>query len=1005
MKHLTYEQTYERIIKVLEEVTEELGAIQDIDELNDDIKEKIVEVDEEIKYSLEDDLVKQIIYSIREESIEIDKELEGWIEDFLDKRVKDMGLNEEKIVDYLDFIKDVDKKEEAVILLRNIIEGPELEQYRNLKAFFDFLQQELEEDMENAPETLQIKQRELFTLISESIIDIEPTDIFYLGENTQVDIKQHALYLGFKSAAEDISPDDFENFYREVKKQITNPYTKIGMNLLYLSKLEEYAKDNPNYKPSPDLLNDAIPYLILKTSLIELGPTSMMSGEFSNVFSEECDIYNNIYFVNFYSHESYIDMELYTTILKNSRELNPVYLKLIRNLAQGKAKESINTILNDVFGDFIENQMNRPREGKITEAEFLALILQSLEISTDNFLDNIQNVKSIVTEQETLSKDDLIKISNLMFYIEQIQDLPIEMKKMLSKVSNAWLNVYIDNSDTKELRDITESICDQAMQLDDAQIKINLTDEEIEEEMMDISQDFYKEYVAAYILTNLSEKAEAQIYKYSNKFQEDGISKDRYLEGVKYTYSNPETFGEKLELFNQDTQEWIKSLISLNEDKDRRDIDCSYIITLIFSMKDQESIKQAIEILYNIIEGDENKIYRESSKLIDLIQKELSDEESRLNGTEDSAELAGKKLLLLNVMFTLPEDLKYIEDSENSYFHTVLRPDTEVKDHGKYFAFISLMDNMSPEQFEKFYNEIRDTTSSDNIKAGLDMYYTYSINNYMHEDDDFSPEIKRMESKLPVILAESYMSKETPLQMYQSGAFTTAFKHDIPSSIDTIVTSNYISRFEIDDDLYSVIANRCDAKEVSEDTIGALKGLGALRDLGENSEFYKKYIKKFCGDFIENQRVNLLPPDPAGEYEVELETESENVATSQNTEKEQTNADTTTLSKAYIAMLLNTSIYDKFNERNIQDLKKLNEKIKTERVSSSNLFDIGSYLMFIEKSIFTAKGQLKVSKILEDLGENWMECYLDGGKIPMEMRENLAILLNTLEKEFSYEER
>ena len=75
MKHLTYEQTYERIIKVLEEVTEELGAIQDIDELNDDIKEKIVEVDEEIKYSLEDDLVKQIIYSIREESIEIDKEL------------------------------------------------------------------------------------------------------------------------------------------------------------------------------------------------------------------------------------------------------------------------------------------------------------------------------------------------------------------------------------------------------------------------------------------------------------------------------------------------------------------------------------------------------------------------------------------------------------------------------------------------------------------------------------------------------------------------------------------------------------------------------------------------------------------------------------------------------------------------------------------------------------------------------------------------------------------
>ena len=159
----------------------------------------------------------------------------------------------------------------------------------------------------------------------------------------------------------------------------------------------------------------------------------------------------------------------------------------------------------------------------------------------------------------------------------------------------------------------------------------------------------------------------------------------------------------------------------------------------------------------------------------------------------------------------------------------------------------------------------------------------------------------------------------------------------------------------------------------------------------------------FCGDFIEDQRTNLLPPDPAAEDEIDL-TEGEKNVTSQDGKRKQSDASTTSLSKAYMAMLLNTSIYDTFNESSIQALKNLNESFKAERTSSSNLFDIGSYLMFIEKSILV-DGQFKVSKILSELGENWMECYLDGGKIPKEMRENLAILLNALEKEFSYEER
>ena len=999
MKYLTHEQTYERIKKIVNGVTEELETLRSINDLNDSIEGPLDELEEEIRDSFDDELIKEILYSAREESTEIDKELEEWTEDFSNQKGQTLGLDEGQIVGYLNFIKDRDKKEEAVTLLRNIIEGPEIERYRNLKAFFDFLQQELEEDTESAQEILQIKQRELLYLIIDNTINIDATDIFYLANNTQVDTKQHALYLGFESASEDISPDDFESFYREIMEQITNPYTKLGMNLLYLSKIEDYIMNDPNYKPSADLINEAMPYLALKVSLDEVETSSMMAGAFSEAFLEKCNIWDGIYFINFYNQVVDMDRGLYDAILKNADELNPIYVKLIKNLSQGRTEDTIDVILNDIFGDFIKNQMQEQKDGKMTEPEFIALILQSLEISLENLANNIQNIHEMVRDKEFLSKDDLIKISSLMFYLEGTENLSQDMRNMLREASTKWINAYIDNSDTKQLRATIESICEEAMQLDEIKAKKNLTDEEIEQEMFGTAQDFYKEFVAAYILRNLSEKAEAEIYKYEQKLQKKGIDKEKYLEVLKYAYSSPQIFDENMKLFNQDTQKWIRSIISLNPDESKRDIDCNYIIPLIFSMKNPESIKQAVEILYNIMEGDEEEIYRKSAELIELLQKEVAEEESTLS----SAEFAGKKLLLLNIMFLLPEDLKYIDDNENSYFHTLLRPDTEIKDHGKYFALGSIMENMSPEQFEKFYNAIYTEISSDNVKAGLDMYYIYNIENYMFSDEKFSPDIRKIETKLPIILAGNYMSREAKMQMYQYGAFTSSFKDDIPSSVDTIVTANYLTRCEINDDLYSIIANRCDVNEVSKDTIGALKGLGVLKGRGENGEFYKKYIKMFCGDFIEDQRTNLLPPDPAAEDEIDL-TEGEKNVKSQDGKIKQSDASTTSLSKAYMAMLLNTSIYDTFNESSIQALKNLNESFKAERTSSSNLFDIGSYLMFIEKSILV-DGQFKVSKILSELGENWMECYLDGGKIPKKMRENLAILLNTLEKEFSYEER
>lgn len=970
MKYLTYGQTYERIKETIEGVTEELEALQYINELNNNINDELANLEIEIGEVFEDEQVEQIMHSIYEESIEVDSELEKWLEDFVNKRGQHIGLDETEILSYLDFIKDKEKKEEAIMLLKNIVDGPEIEQYRNLRAFFDFLQQELQEDIENAPEILQIKQKALLYLISNNTINIEPTDIFYLDGNKKVDAYQHALYLGFKSAAEDISPDDFENFYREIMKYITNPYTKIGMNMIYLSKIEEYMLNNPNYKPSAELINEAIPYLSFKISLDKLGVTSEMSGTASNVFFERCNIWDDMYFANFYIQTTNMDRELYSSILKDTNGLNPTYVKLIQNLAQGKSNEITKILLNDIFYDFIKSQMQRPKEEKITEPEFIALILQSLAISSENLKDYIQKIQSAVKDKETLSKKDLINISSLMFYIEETEGIPQTMRNMLKEATTNWIDAYTDGSKVNELKSTVESICEQAMQLDEVRPKIKLTDEEIEHEMFNISQDFYKEFVASYILRNLSEKAEAQIYKYEQEFLKNGIGKERYLEALKYAYSSPETFDKNMQLFDKDKQEWIKSLISTKEDTDdTRNIDCDYIVTFIFSMKNPESIKQAIESLYRIMEGDVNHIYRESSELISLLQQETVEEEL----TRSRADSTGRKLMLLNIMFLLPEDLRHISDNENSYFHTILRADEEVKEHGTYFAFRSLRENMSQDQFERFYNKIYAETSSDNVRAGLDMYYVCNMEACTIHDEDFSPDINKIEGKLPVILAQNYMLREAKIQMYQYGTFSSAFKHDIPTSTDTAVTANYLNRCEIQDDFYSVIANRSNMNEVSEDTVGALRGLGVLKEHGKNSEFYKKYIKKFCGDFIEEQRESLLQP-------------------------------ASLLSKAYMAMLLNTSLYGEVNESSVQTLKKLSESFKVEKVLSSNLFDIGSYLMFLEKSII-GKNQIEASKILSDLGEDWMECYLDGGKVPEEMRANLAMLLSTFEKQFSHEER
>ena len=242
MKYLTYEQTYERMQSVIEGVTEELNSLKFLNDYNNELDDRISELQEEINESLDESQIDEILEYIENETIKVDEELERWLEKFryANGEEKNLGLDAEEITEYLNFIRDRDNKEEAIILLRELIEGPEQEQYRNLKNFVDFLNQELQDDYENAPETLEIKQIKLLCLINDSIIGIGATDIFHLDGNKKVDENQHALYLAFKSVSEDIAPEDFEPIYMEVMKNITNPYTKIGMNLEYLSKTEDY---------------------------------------------------------------------------------------------------------------------------------------------------------------------------------------------------------------------------------------------------------------------------------------------------------------------------------------------------------------------------------------------------------------------------------------------------------------------------------------------------------------------------------------------------------------------------------------------------------------------------------------------------------------------------------------------------------------------------------------------------------------------------------------------
>ena len=583
MKYLTYEQTYERMQSVIEGVTEELNSLKFLNDYNNELDDRISELQEEINESLDESQIDEILEYIENETIKVDEELERWLEKFryANGEEKNLGLDAEEITEYLNFIRDRDNKEEAIILLRELIEGPEQEQYRNLKNFVDFLNQELQDDYENAPETLEIKQIKLLCLINDSIIGIGTTDIFHLDGNQKVDENQHALYLAFKSVSEDIAPEDFEPIYMEVMKNITNPYTKIGMNLEYLSKTEDYMLDNPNYKPNKSLINEALPYLALKVAIDELGITATMTGASSNVFLEKSNIFGGMYFANYYIDETNLDRNLYNVLLKDTNGINKDYVRLLELLNNGSTRKIFDTISDDIFGDFIKGQLEKDIEGKVDEPLFIALILNSLDIDAENFRDNIDKIQKVASSNATLTKKDLIDISSLMFYIEETRDISQETRNMLREATLNWLNAYIDGTNMEELKSTVYSICEQAKQLEEAQEIKELTDEEIENEMFSFSQDFYEEYVAAYVLHNLKEKVATQLYKYEQTLPGETIDRKKYLEALKYAYSSPERFDSVLPIFDEERQNWIKSMIKIDSENSRQ-IDCSYITINFF---------------------------------------------------------------------------------------------------------------------------------------------------------------------------------------------------------------------------------------------------------------------------------------------------------------------------------------------------------------------------------------------------------------------------------------
>src|SRR5699024_9118813 len=147
-------------------------------------------------------------------------------------------------------------------------------------------------------------------------------------------------------------------------------------------------------------------------------------------------------------------------------------------------------------------------------------------------------------------------------------------------------------------------------------------------------------------------------------------------------------------------------------------------------------------------------------------------------------------------------------------------------EHGKYYAFENLMESMSPEQFEKFYKQNYEELTSPTVQAGFDMLYVYNLEDYAIRDESFLPDVSKLEEKLPVILAKSYMLNEMQAQAYRYGVFTSSFKDNSQETIDITVMINYLNNCEIQDDFYSVMANRLSNENVSKDTLGLLQGLG-----------------------------------------------------------------------------------------------------------------------------------------------------------------------------------
>ncbi len=961
LSELEYKQVYERINRTLLEIPKEINTLR---YLLDRANELDTEMDE-LNEKLDDQTSKEIFLNFADNPIVISKSLEKWIDDYIAADEDIRGISVEEFSCYLNYIRNKEDRENAIKLFKKVITGPKLEQYRNMYSLFEFLEDELQVDDEIEPELVEYKRRELLYLMREMIISIDPSEVYFLNDNRKINISEHSIYVGLRDILKEIPDESFEEIYKNILGQITNPYTKIGMGILYFAKLEEISIENPNYEPDATLVEEMLPYLALKLCIDESINTMNMCGSASEVFATFSNVCDGVEIINRYSQDFSINQQLYKFLIDwiKEKDIKINGFEFLENMAEQRKSEAINYALDNFWKEFIENERSKKfvtNVKEITDDIYIAMFLNSFRINYSNFNEKSKKIIENIEGKE-FTPENLFDIGSILFFLEDATKQSPETASNLNESMKNWINIYIGEKDFESLtREISHLF--QTMELAGNAEENYLDDNEIEEFIFRKSQEFYHEYVASTILASLEKRAGAKLEDYKESLTDIDARTLLDIDGI---YENVD---ELLKILDPEKKKWLKKLLEDPEVANGIDASYSNIIPYILSMKNIEDIKRAIELLNNISTGDEKSVCRNTSIFIQFLSDELNSESDEL----DSKDLAVRKIILLKIMTTLPDDVLYMGENDISRFGLNNRSDIDIKEHGLYFALENLIGKVSAKQFKREYDKIFKKVTVPQIKEGLKLLYAYAMEHYMEIDGEYIPEISDVETILPTLIFQSYMVEELPILLYQHGKFSEYIRENSEAGMGTYIFANYINNYGIEKDSYNMLSNRIFSISKDLGLNNCLRRLGKLEEDGDNQTFYKEYIGRYFSDFISEERKSLYLENP----------------------EDSTAEPHDNLTKSYIAMVLNTSQYtDDEAERKLEELPKvLSKKV----ISSEELFDIGTAMLYLEGIYKKTDKVENCSQILSSLGENWTECYLDGGIVPTEMKANVRELLSTI---------